>query len=119
MANAEARPSPGPAPIALPILTRTRRGDVWRRLARNELTVAGAIILALVAVAALFAPYLSPQDPLAMNPTQLLQPPSAEHVMGTDELGRDVLSRVIWGARISLYVGIVSVTMAVAIGVTL
>ena len=54
-----------------------------------------------------------------MNATQLLQPPSHEHLMGTDELGRDVLSRVIWGARISLYVGVVSVTMAVLLGVTL
>jgi peptide/nickel transport system permease protein len=79
----------------------------------------GATILALVVVAALFAPYLSPHDPLVMDPTLLLQPPSPEHVMGTDELGRDVLSRVIWGARISLYVGVISVTIAVVVGVTL
>ena len=119
MADAGARSGPALAPIALPALARARRGDTWRRLVRNELTVAGAIILAFVVVAALFAPYLSPADPLVMNPTQLLQPPSAAHLMGTDELGRDVLSRVIWGARISLYVGVISVTMAVVIGVTL
>jgi len=105
--------------IAPPSLRRVRRGETWRRLARNELTVAGAIILAVVMIAAIFAPYLSPHDPLGMSPSQLLQPPSREYLMGTDELGRDVLSRVIWGARISLYVGVVSVTMAVLIGVTL
>jgi peptide/nickel transport system permease protein len=97
---------------------RARRGELWRRLARHELTVAGALILAFIAFAALFAPYLSPDDPLALNPSKLLQPPSAEHWMGTDELGRDILSRVIWGARISLYVGAISVTIAVMIGVS-
>ena len=105
--------------VALPAVGRARRGETWRRLVRSELTVAGSVILALVIVAAVFAPYLSPHDPLAMSPTRLLQPPSAEHLMGTDELGRDVMSRVIWGARISLYVGVISVTMAVLVGVTL
>jgi peptide/nickel transport system permease protein len=116
-ARAPTRAASGTVPTPTP--RRVRRGDTWRRLARNELTVAGAIILALVLLAAIFAPYLSPHDPLAMSPSQLLQPPSAEHLMGTDELGRDVLSRVIWGARISLYVGVISVTMAVVLGVTL
>jgi len=119
MADAPARSGAASAATSQPASVRVRRGDTWRRLARNELTVAGSVILALVVVAAVFAPYLSPHDPLAMNPTQLLQPPTAEHPMGTDELGRDVLSRVIWGARISLYVGVISVTMAVLIGVTL
>jgi peptide/nickel transport system permease protein len=96
-----------------------RRGDTLRRLARNQLAIAGALILAMVVFAALFAPFLSPMDPLEMAPTKLLQPPSAEHWMGTDEFGRDVMSRVIWGARISLYVGVLSVTIAVVVGVTL
>jgi peptide/nickel transport system permease protein len=81
--------------------------------------VAGALILALVAFAALFAPYLSPDDPLEMNPTLLLQAPSAEHWLGTDEFGRDILSRVIWGARISLYVGGIAVSIALVAGVSL
>jgi peptide/nickel transport system permease protein len=102
-----------------PAAPRARRGDTLRRLARNQLAVAGALILAVVVFAALFAPFLSPMDPLEMAPTKLLQPPSAEHWMGTDEFGRDVLSRVIWGARISLYVGLLSVTIAVVVGVTL
>jgi peptide/nickel transport system permease protein len=100
-------------------LRRVRRGEQLRRLARNQLALAGAAILVVVAFAALFAPYLSPDDPLEMNPTLLLQPPSAAHWLGTDEFGRDILSRVIWGARISLYVGGIAVTIALLVGVTL
>jgi len=80
---------------------------------------AGALVLALVVFAAIFAPFLSPQDPLEMNPTHLLEPPNAAHWLGTDEFGRDILSRVIWGARISLYVGGIAVTIAVVAGVSL
>ena len=119
MADAQAQARAASGTVAAPTVRRVRRGETWRRLAHNELTVAGAIILAVVMVVAIFAPYLSPHDPLGMNASQLLQPPSREHLMGTDELGRDVLSRVIWGARISLYVGVISVTMAVVVGVTL
>src|SRR3954469_3371875 len=119
MADAQAQSRAASGTVAMPVVQHVRRGETWRRLVRNELTVAGAVILALVMIAAVFAPYLSPHDPLAMSPSQLLQPPSAEHLMGTDELGRDFLSRVIWGARISLYVGVISVTMAVVLGVTL
>jgi peptide/nickel transport system permease protein len=96
-----------------------RRGETVRRMAQSELTVAGAIILAVIGFAAIFAPYLSPEDPLEMNPTLLLQAPSTAHWLGTDEFGRDILSRVIWGARISLYVGGIAVTIALAIGVSL
>jgi len=109
-----------PAAVAVPTVAagRPRRGETWRRILRNELTVVGLVILAVIAVAAVFAPYLSPQDPLLLNPSSLLQPPSSEHWLGTDELGRDILSRVIWGARISLYVGAISVTIAVVVGVS-
>jgi peptide/nickel transport system permease protein len=121
MASAQVQAGSAIAAPAVPAPTarRVRRGDTLRRLARNQLAVAGALILAVVVFAALFAPFLAPMDPLEMGPTKLLQPPSAEHWMGTDEFGRDVVSRVIWGARISLYVGVLSVTMAVVVGVTL
>ncbi|MCC6173947.1 MAG: ABC transporter permease [Chloroflexi bacterium] len=126
MAEASLRTAPGasapgasgPA-VAAPASARPRRGETLRRLARNQLTVVGAAILGLIVLAALFAPYLSPEDPLEMRPAELLQPPSADHWMGTDEFGRDILSRVIWGARISLYVGVISVTIAVLAGVSL
>ena len=87
---------------------------VWRR----PLAIAGAVIAAIWLVVAIFAPLIAPYDPLAQTFASL-QSPSLDHPFGTDELGRDVLSRVIWGARISLYVGVISVTMAVLIGVTL
>lgn len=117
MADASA-PTLTPAPTAAPGRQRNRRFDQWRRLVRNQLAVMGAAILVIVALTAIFAPYLSPEDPLLMNPTDLLQPPSAAHWLGTDEFGRDILSRVIWGARISLYVGGISVTIALVFGVT-
>jgi peptide/nickel transport system permease protein len=118
MADAGARTLSTPATLA-PGRQRNRRADQLRRLARNQLALMGAAILSVVAFAAAFAPYLSPEDPLLMNPTDLLQPPSSAHLLGTDEFGRDILSRVIWGARISLYVGGISVTIALAFGVTL
>jgi peptide/nickel transport system permease protein len=93
--------------------------DLWRRLVHNRLALAGALMLAAVVFAAVFAQLLSPFDPLEMNPSHLLEPPSASHWLGTDEFGRDILSRVIWGARISLYVGGIAVTIAVVAGVSL
>jgi peptide/nickel transport system permease protein len=76
-------------------------------------------MLSVVVIAAIFAPVLSPRDPLLMNPAQLLDPPSPGHWLGTDEFGRDILSRVIWGARISLYVGVIAVSIALLAGVSL
>ncbi|HYU17942.1 MAG TPA: ABC transporter permease [Chloroflexota bacterium] len=108
-----------PGAVAVPSPARARRGELARRLARNQLAVAGGVILAVVAFTAVFAPCLSPRDPLEMNPPNLLEGPGAEHWLGTDEFGRDILSRVIWGARISLYVGGIAVTMALVAGVSL
>lgn len=99
--------------------SRDRLGDLLTRLARNRLTIAGGVILALVVFAALFAPFISPDDPIAQDPLHLFAAPSPRHWMGTDDLGRDILSRVIWGSRASLYVGGISVTIAVLCGVSL
>jgi len=76
-------------------------------------------ILATVAVAAIFSEALSPADPLEIDAGRLLQSPSAEHLLGTDQLGRDILSRLIHGARVSLSVAIAAVAVALAIGVPL
>ena len=76
----------------------------------------GMLVLLLLAVAALAAPLLAPYDPAAQDLTQRYSPPSREHLFGTDNFGRDLLSRVIWGARISLLVGIVAVTMSILAG---
>lgn len=96
----------------------SRRGTkTLRRFLRHRGgMLGGLLLLALIAVAA-FAPYLAPHDPLAVNPINALLPPSGEHWMGTDTLGRDMTSRVIYGARISLRLGLVSVSIALTVGV--
>jgi peptide/nickel transport system permease protein len=83
-----------------------------RRFARNKLALLGALIIAIEVVCALAAPLLAPYDPLDQKLEQLTQPESAEHPMGTDELGRDELSRVIYGTRISLQAAIYAVGLA-------
>jgi len=88
-----------------------------RRLLRNPLAVAGAVIVGVMAGLALLAPIIAPYDPYATNVDAILQPPSADHWMGTDRLGRDVLTRVLYGARVSLSVGFVAVGIATVIGI--
>ena len=93
--------------------------EVWRRLKRNKAAVVGGIIVLLFVVVALLAPILSPYPPNEGDLTKRLKPPSREHLMGTDPLGRDLLSRVIYGARISLQIQVVSVLIALVIGTLL
>jgi peptide/nickel transport system permease protein len=88
-------------------------------LAKNGLTLSGAAIVAVLVVLAAFAPWLSPYDPTALDTSAVLQAPSPRHWLGTDGIGRDVLSRMIYGARVSLLVGFVSVGIACLIGVFL
>jgi ABC-type dipeptide/oligopeptide/nickel transport system permease subunit len=76
----------------------------------------GAVVLLAVILMALFAPLLAPYDPLKQDLSNLLAPPNAQHLLGTDNNGRDVLSRVIWGTRVSLVAGLVSVALAVVVG---
>jgi len=88
-------------------------------LRRNpRMIVGGAIVLAWV-LAALFAPFVAPYDPKKVDVTQSLIPPGTAHWLGTDDLGRDVLSRVIWGSRISLSVGAISVSIGLIVGTSL
>jgi len=91
----------------------------WKRFRKNKLALTGAFIVILLFFAALFAPWLSPYDPGQINIKKVLQDPSAEHIFGTDQLGRDVFSRMLWGSRISLLVGFVAVGIASLIGVFL
>lgn len=93
--------------------------DVWRRLRRNRAAMAGLAIVALFAGVAVFAPLVAPHDPIAQDLDARLLPPSVTHVLGTDDLGRDLLSRIIFGGRVSLTVGIVSVGLALAAGTVL
>jgi peptide/nickel transport system permease protein len=85
----------------------------------NPLAFAGFAIIAIILLLALFAPYIAPYDPDAIDVKAILISPSSAHLMGTDGLGRDVFSRMLFGARISLLVGIVAVGIATLIGVIL
>jgi peptide/nickel transport system permease protein len=96
---------------------RERRGLV--KFMRNRAAVFGAALVLLIVFMAVFAPWLSRYDPVQASFMTVRQAPSAVHWFGTDELGRDVLSRLLWGARASLLAGVVSVCIAVAIGVPL
>lgn len=87
-------------------------------LRRHPRVAIGGSLVALLCLMALFAPLISPYDPVAVVPASSLEPPSARHWFGTDDLGRDVLSRVIWGSRVSLSVGLISVTIGFVIGVS-
>jgi peptide/nickel transport system permease protein len=93
--------------------------DVVRRLLRHRGAVAGLVVILLFFAAALLAPSLSPYDPLAQDLNRRLQGPSSAHPLGLDDFGRDILSRVMYGARISLTVGFMSVGIAVVGGLLL
>jgi peptide/nickel transport system permease protein len=89
----------------------------WRRLRRRRSAMAGLVVVCLFVLAALLAPWLAPFDPIETSWSAIRQAPSMAHWFGTDEIGRDVLSRVLWGTRASLLAGIVSVSISVALGV--
>jgi peptide/nickel transport system permease protein len=91
----------------------------WRQLRKNPLAILAMVILVLQILIALFAPQIAPYDPLAQNFRAALQPPSWAHPFGTDDVGRDILSRVIYGTRISLRVGLIAVSIGSVIGVLL
>jgi len=87
------------------------------RVARhNPLATVGVVLVAVFAFSAIFAPWIAPQDPAHIDLPNRLQSPSAQHWCGTDELGRDILSRLIWGARISLFVGSSVVACSLLLG---
>jgi peptide/nickel transport system permease protein len=87
-------------------------------LGRNRAALVGLGVILVLLVAAVFAPLLAPYDPYAVVLERRLQAPDARHLLGTDELGRDILSRLLYGARVSLWVGIVTVALSGLIGVT-
>ncbi|KFC76073.1 putative ABC transporter permease protein [Bosea sp. LC85] len=95
------------------------RGRLWRRLSKRKSALVGLAVVLLMVFVAVFAPLLAPYDPTAQSWTAVRKAPSAAHWFGTDEAGRDMLSRIIWGARASLLAGLTSVGIAMAIGVPL
>src|SRR5262245_53936658 len=98
---------------------RSLARDAWRRLLRSTSALVGGGLLLAVVLSALLAPLLSPYDPIKANQRTSLEAPSVEHPFGTDRFGRDILSRVLWGGRLSLPVGFVSVVIAALAGVSL
>jgi ABC-type dipeptide/oligopeptide/nickel transport system permease subunit len=93
--------------------------DAWHRLRRNRLAVFGLVIVVILAFAAVFGPYLTPYDFLSQDLNSRNMAPSLSHLFGTDDLGRDVFSRVVYGTRTAFLVAIVVTFIAVLIGVTL
>ena len=98
---------------------RRRQSPLLRLFRGNHAALIGGIVVLLIVLMAVFAPSLAPYDPEAIDLRARMQPPGAAHWFGTDELGRDILSRVIFGARPSLMVGLVSVLMASVVGTVL
>ena len=98
-------------------------GAAWRRLGRLRWGVGGAAVFLVIVLSALLAPLLSPHDPLSVDIRHRMAPPAwmeggtPEHLLGTDQIGRDLLSRVIWGGRVSLLVGVSAVLLSATIGV--
>lgn len=91
----------------------------FEKFAKNKLALIGLVLFLLVVILALLTPYIAPYDPTAQNLLYSLKPPSKAHWMGTDDFGRDILSRILYGSRVSLTVGIVTVLGTVAIGTTI
>jgi peptide/nickel transport system permease protein len=94
-------------------------GNFWKAFARNRLAVVAGVVVVCLALVAALADYIAPMDPNRPDVKRILDPPSARHLFGTDQLGRDVFSRMLFGARVSLAVGFVSVGIAAAIGIML
>ena len=109
--------SAAPVPVAA---ERTASESPWRKsvrqLTRNPTAMIGLGALVLLTFVAIAAPWLAPYDPIRQDPMLFLKPPSAEHWLGTDQFGRDIFSRILYGARISLRIGLVSVGIAIALG---
>lgn len=92
---------------------------MWKRLRRNKLAMLGLIVIIIMAIAAIFAPFLTPYGRDAVNLVNGNAKPSSEHILGTDSLGRDILTRLLYGGRISLTVGFVSTGIRIVLGVLL
>jgi peptide/nickel transport system permease protein len=107
------------AVLAAPAVPVTRRYKAARQLARRPAAIAALAVVLGFIVAAVAAPRLAPYDPNAIDYRALRKPPSAAHRLGTDEVGRDVLSRLLWGARASLLAGVIPVAIAVTLSVPL
>ncbi|MDC3415824.1 ABC transporter permease [Aquibacillus salsiterrae] len=90
--------------------------DFWKRFKQNHMAVIGFVIILIILLTAIFAKWLTPYDPYEMDPVNRLQSPNGEFWFGTDQFGRDIFSRIVYGARISLQVGIIAVGFSFIVG---
>src|SRR5215204_2493138 len=109
----------GTTPIILTETIESPARRALRRLLKRKAAVGGMVVIAAFVLLALFAPFVVPYDPIATSWSAVRKAPSAAHWFGTDDLGRDILARVIYGARASLMAGAISVAIALSIGVPL
>ena len=93
--------------------------DAWARFRKNRLALAGLALVGVLALTAAFAPWLAPYDPARQSLVEKRALPGGKYVLGADEFGRDILSRVIYGSRVALLVGVLSMTIAVGVGLLL
>ena len=93
--------------------------EIWRRYKRNKSAVISLLFIFILVIVAITADWIAPYDPFKIDLKNMYMPPHSEHIMGTDSLGRDVLSRVIWGSQVSLSIGIISVVISMFIGIPL
>ena len=98
---------------------RPLRKDIWKRFKRNKLAMVGLVLLVILVLTAVFAPLIAPYSITQRFTGQYRQPPSADHWFGTDTIGRDVFSRVVYGARVSLRIGIIATAILLVIGLIL
>src|SRR5690554_2971884 len=101
------------------IAPKTRRPSVWRRLLRNPTAVISGSIFLIIVLVAIFAPQLAPHDPYVQTLSERRAPPGGEYILGADEFGRDILSRILYGARVALRVGLISTALGLVAGVIL
>jgi len=94
----------------------SQRERLWRTFKQNRAALVGLVMVVIIVLAALLAPLLAPHDPLAQSTINRLAPPSSEHLLGRDDYGRDILSRIIYGSRVALQVGILSVLLGGLLG---
>ena len=95
---------------------RSQLRDTWRRLRRNKLAMVGLILVLILVLAAVFADFVAPYDPAQQDLMNMRAFPSKEHLLGTDEYGRDILSRIIYGGRVSLLVSLLPIAFGLVVG---
>jgi peptide/nickel transport system permease protein len=111
--------APAAQPLAVTAPTRRGAPSLGRRLLRNRRALVGGVVVLAFCILALGAPLIAPYAPEAQTLAQRNRPPTLDHLMGTDALGRDILSRAIWASRVSLSIGIVSVLLSAALSTTI